>query len=81
MNRKYKPPFDSTKLFALMEESEVELLLASTRHNIRYLTGGTIIPSTCGILMPGERSIFLSPAYLATALMTPFLSAGPAKGR
>ena len=44
MNRKYKPPFDSTKLFALMEESEVELLLASTRHNIRYLTGGYYYP-------------------------------------
>jgi Xaa-Pro aminopeptidase len=44
MNRKYKPPFDATKLFALMEESEVELLLASTRHNIRYLTGGYYYP-------------------------------------
>jgi len=44
MNRKYIPPFDATKLLALMEESEVELLLASTRHNIRYLTGGYYYP-------------------------------------
>jgi Xaa-Pro dipeptidase len=44
MNRKYLPPFDTTKLFALMEESGVELLLASTRHNTRYLTGGYYYP-------------------------------------
>jgi Xaa-Pro aminopeptidase len=44
MNRKVKPPFDASRLFALMEESEVELLLASTRHNIRYLTGGYYYP-------------------------------------
>jgi len=44
MNRSKKPPFDATRLVALMEESEVELLLASTRHNIRYLTGGYYYP-------------------------------------
>ena len=44
MNRRQKPPFDSARLFAMMEESGVELLLASTRHNIRYLTGGYYYP-------------------------------------
>lgn len=44
MNRRKKPPFDATRLLALMEESEVELLLASTRHNIRYLTDGYYYP-------------------------------------
>jgi Xaa-Pro dipeptidase len=39
-----KPPFDAARLFSLMEDSEVELLLASTRHNIRYLTGGYYYP-------------------------------------
>ena len=33
-------PFDAKKLEALMEEAKVDLLLATTRHNIRYLTGG-----------------------------------------
>jgi Xaa-Pro aminopeptidase len=33
-------PFDAKKLEALMEEAKLDLLLASTRHNIRYLTGG-----------------------------------------
>ncbi len=33
-------PFDAKKLDALMEEAGVDLLLANTRHNIRYLTGG-----------------------------------------
>lgn len=33
-------PFDAVKLEALMEEARMNLLLASTRHNIRYLTGG-----------------------------------------
>ena len=33
-------PFDAKKLEALMEEAGVDLVLASTRHNIRYLTGG-----------------------------------------
>ena len=44
MNRSKKPPFDTNRLYALMEESGVELLLASTRHNIRYLTGGYYYP-------------------------------------
>ena len=33
-------PFDARKLQALMESAGVDLVLASTRHNIRYLTGG-----------------------------------------
>ncbi len=33
-------PFNAEKLQALMEEAGVDLVLASTRHNIRYLTGG-----------------------------------------
>lgn len=33
-------PFDSRKLESLMGEADIDLLLASTRHNVRYLTGG-----------------------------------------
>ncbi len=33
-------PFDAKKLEGLMEEARVDLVLTSTRHNIRYLTGG-----------------------------------------
>jgi len=33
-------PFDAKKLGDLMEESGLDLLLANTRHNVRYLTGG-----------------------------------------
>lgn len=33
-------PFNAEKLARLMEEADLSLLLASTRHNIRYLTGG-----------------------------------------
>ncbi len=33
-------PFDGKKLQGLMEEAGVDVLLASTRHNVRYLTGG-----------------------------------------
>ncbi len=33
-------PFDSRKLDSLMGEAGIGLLLASTRHNVRYLTGG-----------------------------------------
>jgi Xaa-Pro dipeptidase len=44
MNLTHQPPFDAARLSALMEESGVELLLASTRHNIRYLTGGYYYP-------------------------------------
>ena len=39
-----KPPFEVDRLYSLMEQFEVELLLASTRHNIRYLTGGYYYP-------------------------------------
>ena len=35
-----KIPFDSEKLDRLMEASELMLVLASTRHNVRYLSGG-----------------------------------------
>ncbi len=33
-------PFDAKKLDALMDEAGLDLLLANTRHNVRYLTGG-----------------------------------------
>jgi Xaa-Pro aminopeptidase len=33
-------PFDYNKLDILMEEARLELLLVTTRHNIRYFTGG-----------------------------------------
>jgi Xaa-Pro aminopeptidase len=33
-------PFDLAKLQRLMEEERIDLLLASSRHNVRYLTGG-----------------------------------------
>ncbi len=33
-------PFDAKKLDNLMEEAGLSLVLASTRHNVRYLTGG-----------------------------------------
>ncbi len=33
-------PFDAKKLNGLMEEAGLSLVLASTRHNVRYLTGG-----------------------------------------
>lgn len=35
-------PFDSAKLQHLMDEAGMDLLLASTRHNVRYLTGGYV---------------------------------------
>ncbi|MBI4639135.1 MAG: aminopeptidase P family protein [Candidatus Tectomicrobia bacterium] len=33
-------PFNKEKLQELMEQAQIDLLLASTRHNIRYLAGG-----------------------------------------
>lgn len=33
-------PFDAKKLERLMEQAGLELILACTRHNVRYLTGG-----------------------------------------
>ncbi|MBP1775748.1 MAG: peptidase [candidate division NC10 bacterium] len=33
-------PFDAATLNRLMEDAGLDLLLASTRHNVRYLTGG-----------------------------------------
>ena len=38
------PPFDAARLFALMERSDADLLLVSSRHNTRYLTGGYFYP-------------------------------------
>lgn len=35
-------PFDSAKLRHLMEQMGVDLVLASSRHNVRYLTGGYV---------------------------------------
>ncbi len=34
------PPFDAGKLDRLMEERGIDLLLASTKHNVQYLLGG-----------------------------------------
>ncbi len=33
-------PFDAQKLNRLMDQAGLELVLACTRHNVRYLTGG-----------------------------------------
>jgi len=38
------PSFDAQRLSALMKKAGVEVLLASTRHNVRYLTGGYYYP-------------------------------------
>ena len=35
-------PFDRAKLSRLMADAGVDLVLASTRHNVRYLTGGYV---------------------------------------
>src|SRR5438094_9872989 len=35
-------PFDANKLRNLMDEAGVDLILATTRHNVRYLTGGYV---------------------------------------
>jgi Xaa-Pro aminopeptidase len=35
-----RPPFDAAKLDALLEEAAVDCLLATSRHNVRYLLGG-----------------------------------------
>jgi Xaa-Pro dipeptidase len=35
-------PFDGAKLSGLMADAGVDLVLASTRHNVRYLTGGYV---------------------------------------
>jgi Xaa-Pro dipeptidase len=39
-----QPPFNGGRLFALLERLDVDLLLVSTRHNTRYLTGGYYYP-------------------------------------
>src|ERR1700741_2092321 len=33
-------PFDSTRLDRLMEEAGIDVLLATSKHNVQYLTGG-----------------------------------------
>jgi len=35
-------PFDDAKLQGLMDKAGIDLLLATTRHNVRYLTGGYV---------------------------------------
>ena len=35
-----QPPYDNAKLDRLMDEAGVDLILAHTPHNIRYLSGG-----------------------------------------
>src|SRR5436309_1053069 len=35
-------PFDGEKLQQAMDEAGVDLVLANTRHNVRYLTGGYV---------------------------------------
>ena len=39
-----QPPFDGARLSALLDQYDVDLLLVSTRHNTRYLTGGYYYP-------------------------------------
>src|SRR6202050_3007765 len=34
------PPFDAQKLDRLLDENDVDLLLAVTKHNVQYLLGG-----------------------------------------
>ncbi|MHB8733414.1 MAG: hypothetical protein ACYDAB_16715, partial [bacterium] len=34
------PPFDVERLARLAREQQIDVVLASTRHNVRYLTGG-----------------------------------------
>ena len=53
------PPFDSAKLDALMEEAGVDLVLASSRHNVRYLLGDY---STFFAALRRDRRRALSPA-------------------
>ncbi len=36
--------FDAQRLFRLMKQARADVLLASTRHNVRYLTGGYYYP-------------------------------------
>ncbi|TIX35268.1 MAG: aminopeptidase P family protein, partial [Mesorhizobium sp.] len=33
-------PFDAVRLAALMEEARIDVLIASSKHNVRYLLGG-----------------------------------------
>jgi len=39
-----QPPFDGARLLALLDQYDIDLLLVSTRHNTRYLTGGYYYP-------------------------------------
>mgnify|MGYP006288093475 CR=1 FL=1 len=38
------PPFDSERLFSLLDSQSIDLLIVSSRHNTRYLTGGYFYP-------------------------------------
>jgi Xaa-Pro dipeptidase len=35
-----KPPFDTVKLDRLMGEADLDVLVATSRHNVQYLLGG-----------------------------------------
>lgn len=35
-----KPPFDTAKLDRLMGEADLDVLVATSRHNVQYLLGG-----------------------------------------
>lgn len=37
-------PFDEERLTRLMRAYNVDVMLATTRHNVRYLTGGYYLP-------------------------------------
>ena len=39
-----QPPFDGSRLSVLLDQYDVDLLLVTTRHNTRYLTGGYYYP-------------------------------------
>jgi Xaa-Pro dipeptidase len=38
--REAKPPFDQDRLDRLMEEADLDFLIASSKHNVQYLLGG-----------------------------------------
>lgn len=38
-------PFDAAKLERLMADAGIDLILATSRHNVRYLTGGYYLPT------------------------------------
>ena len=68
-----KPLYDQEKLERLMEEAGVDLVLAHTPHNLRYLTGGYYFhfPRT-GWPPSGRVSTFLSWGFRGETPKTPF---------